>query len=281
MISIGDNLRIMRGMPRDSVDLIATDPPFNTRRDFAQFTDKWSELDYAEISGEPLLRRLIEVTAEMDKGLAAYLCFMAPRLLEMRRILKPTGSIYLHCDPSANSYLRLLMDAVFGRKNFRNEIVWCYTGPGSPKMRQFNRKHDTIFWYSNGPTWTFNRDAARVPYKNPNQMPVKAFDTGDSFNEDKIADMRKKGKILETWWPQEPGNGLCVVARQKERTGWATQKPVALYERIIKASSNEGDVVFDPFCGSGTTLVAAQNLNRKPLGCDINPDAAKTLQDRF
>ncbi len=191
-------------------------------------------------------------------GASVDLIYMAARLLEMRRILKPTGSIYLHCDPTMSHYLKLVMDAVFGRRAFRNEIVWCYTGPGSPKMRQFNRKHDTLLWYSGGGNnWTFNADAVRIPHKalNTNRKGAAISDPLTQSLRNHYIDL---GKVPETWWPE-----FSPVGRLKsERTGYPTQKPRSLPERIIAASSNEGDMVLDPFCGCATACIAAQDLNR-------------------
>ncbi len=166
-IFTGDNLDILRGFDSECVDLVYLDPPFNSNRNYsapagsaaagAAFKDTWTWDDVtAEEHGlladeQPGLHKFIDATGYVHgRGMQAYLIMMSSRLIELKRILKPTGSIYLHCDPTANSYLRLLMDGVFGRGNFRNEIVWVYTGPGSPKMRQFNRKHDTILWFNAG-----------------------------------------------------------------------------------------------------------------------------------
>jgi len=186
----------------------------------------------------------------------------------MHRILKDTGSIYLHCDHTANGYIRMAMDAIFGKKNFRNEIVWCYTGPGSPKMRQFNRKHDTIFWYSKGKQWTFNKEKIRLPYAQSTilrgQYDSNSPTTGSGFRD------TERGKVPEDWWDGFPSGGQ--MSRQ-ERTGSPDQKPLKLYERIVEASSDEGDIVLDPFCGCATTIIAANNLKRKWIGIDRRPDA--------
>ena len=192
----------------------------------------------------------------------------------MHRILKPTGSFYLHCDPTASHYLKIVLDRVFGKDNFRNEVVWCYTGPSSPKMRHFPRKHDVIFRYTKSKNWVFNPE--RKPYKDPNQKPRKVFDTGGHFSDEYIEEMRKRGKRVEDWW-----SDISIAARGKERTGYPTQKPKKLLERIIKASSNEGDVVFDPFCGCATTCVVAQELNRKWIGIDIEKKAAELVVIRL
>ena len=169
-IFTGDNLPIMRGINSESVDLIYLDRPFNSNTNYAapigskaagaEFKDTWTldDIDNAWLdlieTKYPVLNRVIH--AAMTHSDKSYLIYMAARLLEMKRILKDTGPIYLHCDPTMSHYLKLVMDAVFGKVNFRNEIVWCYTGPGSPKMRQFNRKHDILFWYSKSDKWAFN-----------------------------------------------------------------------------------------------------------------------------
>ena len=165
------------------------------------------------------------------------------------------------------------MDAIFGEKNFRNEIVWCYTGPGSPYMRQFNRKHDTLFWYSKGKKWTFNRDDMRVPYKDPNQTLRRAMDGGRGISDEEAQEYRFRGKVLETWWI----NIAVAVRSPNERLGYPTQKPLALYDRIIKASSDEGDIVLDPFAGCGTTIEAALTNNRRVIGIDILPFALRLI----
>ena len=290
----GDNLHIMRGMNAACVDLIYLDPPFNSNRNYAApigskaagaaFKDAWtlSDIDVHE-HGEladrsPAVYKVIDAARDTHgKGMMSYLIMMALRLIETHRILKDTGSIYLHCDPTASHYLKLAMDGIFGRQNFRNEIVWAYTGPGSPRMRQFNRKHDTILWYAKGKIWTFNRDAVRLPYKDPNQRPRKAFDTGKSFEPAEIEAMRKRGKVAEDWW-----NDITVAVRSpKERIGYPTQKPLKLLERIIKASSSPGDMVLDPFCGCATTLVAADRLDRQWAGVDLSPLAVKLVKQRI
>ena len=290
----GDNLHIMRGINAACVDLIYLDPPFNSNRNYAApigskaagaaFKDAWtlSDIDVHE-HGEladrsPAVYKVIDAARDTHgKGMMSYLIMMALRLIETHRILKDTGSIYLHCDPTASHYLKLVMDGIFGRQNFRNEIVWAYTGPGSPRMRQFNRKHDTILWYAKGKIWTFNRDDVRLPYKDPNQRPRKAFDTGKSFEPAEIEAMRKRGKVAEDWW-----NDITVAVRSpKERIGYPTQKPLKLLERIIKASSSPGDMVLDPFCGCATTLVAADRLDRQWAGVDLSPLAVKLVKQRI
>lgn len=166
-VFVGDNLDIVRGMNSKSVEPVYLDPPFNSKKAYgvpigskaagAHFKDTWTldDVDMAWMAGLAEASKPIHgvVTAggiAHGAGMQSYLSMMAIRLLEIRRLLKPTGSVWLHCDPTANGYICLLMDAVFGARNMRNEIVWCYTGPGSPNMRQFNRKHDTLFWHSRG-----------------------------------------------------------------------------------------------------------------------------------
>ena len=177
----GDNLDILRGMNSGCVDLIYLDPPFNSNRTYAApvgskaagaaFKDSWhlSELDEAWLGliadQQPAIYQLLTAAGlTHGKGMQAYLCMMAVRLLEMHRVLKPTGSLYLHCDSTANAYLRALLDAIFGADSFRNEIAWCYTGPANTR-RWFPRKHDTVLFYAKSNAATFNRDAVRVPYK--------------------------------------------------------------------------------------------------------------------
>ena len=236
------------------IDLIYIDPPFATGADFSFKTEVGN-------SGEKMYKEssIIEEKAYRDtwgRGFDSYLEMMFNRLLIMKELLSDKGSIYLHCDPTANHFIKLIMDIVFSTENFRNEIIWAYTGPGSPGMKQFNRKHDIIFWYSKSNEWVFNGDDVRVPYKDPNQTLRRAFDAGKGIDEDEVKRYRERGKIPETWW----ADCSPVGRKKKELTGYPTQKPLALLERIIKASTNKGDLVVDFFCGSGTTMVAAEKL---------------------
>ena len=169
-----------------------------------------------------------------------------------------------------------MMDTIFGEDNIRNEIIWCYHGPGSSKMRQFNRKSDNIFWYSKGETWIFNADNVRVKYKKKKQSLVRAMSSDGEFSQEEAEKYRKRGKVPENWW------AIRVAARSKtEYVGYPTQKPLLLLDRIIKASSNEGDVVLDPFCGCATTCVAAERLNRKWIGIDISYKAYDLVKERL
>ena len=285
----GDNLEEMRKLPDACVDLIATDPPFNSKRDYfvpyrdehgrqpdaliRAFTDTWAWGDAAEVVCQHLIVEEGGQIGATIQGLQqflnetpmmAYLVMMAARIVEIHRLLKDTGSLYLHCDPSASHYLKIILDSVFGVKNFRNEIVWCYRGGGVPKS-DFSKKHDIIFRYSKTADVTFNVDDIRLPYSQESQERLKY--RAKAFRGDRVYDnynMNVKGKHPEDWWVMQP-----IMPSSKERTGYPTQKPLVLYERIIKASSNKGDLVLDPFCGCGTTLMAAEKQERQWIGIDL------------
>ena len=291
-IFTGDNLEVMRGLNSESVDLIYADPPFNSKKQWsapigsqaagAGFKDTWrlSDIDLAWHDELAVLNPALHDVVLAGRGAGgdstmSYLLMMSVRLLEMKRILKPTGSLYLHCDPTESHSLKLMLDTIFGRDAFRNEIIWAYTGPGSPKMRQFNRKHDVILWYSVGDTWTFNRDDVRIPHKKLN---TGGFDkNGERLDADLRDEYLKKGKIPETWWPD-----FSPVHRiHSERVGYPTQKPLALLDRIIRASSNPGDVVLDPFCGCATAAVASEELGRRWIGIDYSDAAYRLVKERM
>ena len=284
----GDNLAFLQAMNSGSVDLIATDPPFNKGKDFhatpdslaagAKFQDRWSwERDVHEewtdqiTDDYPKLMEAIESAryAHSD-GMGAFMCFMAVRLLAMHRVLKPAGSIYLHCDPTASHYLKAVMDAIFGWRNFRNEIVWCY-GSGGASKRHYSRKHDIILFYVRGGAHTFNVDAVREPYSSPHKSMTPKI-----VGETTYQKMHPLGRIPFDWW-QIP----ILTNSDKQRTGYPTQKPQALYERMIKASSNPGNIVCDPFAGCATTLVAAERLGRQWVGIDIWDNAYDVVQKRL
>ena len=278
----GDNLPILRVMNSACVDLIYLDPPFNSNRHYeapigskaagAAFKDAWTldDVDVCE-HGEladrnPGAYAVIEAARQAHgKGMQSYLIFMAVRLLEMHRILKDTGSIYLHCDPTASHYLKLLMDGIMGRSQFQNEFIWYYSGGGASKKR-WARKHDVILFYTKDKTWTFNVDAVRVAYKWTDGQ-KRADGSKRQYN---------KGKLPDDVFMQ---HGLMPWSQ--ESTGYPTQKPLALLDRIIKASSNPGDVVLDPFCGCATALVAAERLQRQWAGIDLSPLATRLVKDRI
>ena len=213
-------------------------------------------------------------------SIAAYIAFMVERMLEVQRVLKPTGSVYLHCDHEANAYLRQMMDAVFGKENFRNEIAWCYTGP-SNTTRWFPRKHDTILFYANSRDATFNRDAVRIPYTRITGTGQSSLARGRRTDEEvKQLEERysTRGKVPEDYWTDIAGGGHIP---RHERTGYPTQKPQALAKRIIEASSNRGDIVLDCFAGCAYVPVAAQITGRRWIACDMSPRAWTVVRRQF
>ena len=295
-IFTGDNLPIMRGMNSESVALIYLDPPFNSKANYAapigseaagaEFKDTWTlnDVDAAWLdlieAKHPALNRVIH--AAMSDSDKSYLIYMAVRLLEMHRILKDSGSIYLHCDPTMSHYLKLVMDTIFGKQHFQNEIIWCYER-GSRRKSQFGRKHDVILFYSKTKNYVFDSDAVRVE-RRKTHMKVETDLEGRTWQVKKDAKSGKVyrystdvGVLCPDWWI-----GIQQLNRnEKERLGYPTQKPLALLDRIIKASSNEGHVVFDPFCGCATTLVAADRLQRDWIGIDISAKAAELVVERI
>ena len=341
----GDNLDILRGLNSESVDLIYLDPPFNSNRNYAApvgsaaagaaFKDTWtlSDLDVAWMGliadEQPGMYKALEAAGlTHGKGMQSYLCMMAVRLLEMRRVLKDTGSIYLHCDPTASHYLKLVMDAIYGVGNFMADITWKRTSSHNDS-RTFGNVADTILFYGEH----INVDAVRVPldpeyvdrfYRHdgndgkgryrldniasPNPRPNLMYEwkgysppaKGWRYSKETMAQLDAEGRI---WYPnsfeRRPArkrylnetSGRTVdniwtdispiAAHAKERIGYPTQKPLALLERIIKASSNEGDMVLDPFCGCATACVAAENLGRRWVGIDISPKAVELVNMRL
>ncbi len=289
----GDNLDILRGLNSESIDLIYLDPPFNSNRDYeapigskaagAAFKDTWtlSDLDVAWMGliadEQPAIANLLHsASLTHGKGMQSYLTMMAVRMLEMRRVLKDTGSIYLHCDPTASHYLKQLMDAVFGQVNFRNEIVWSYRRWPS-KSSYFQTMHDVLLFYARGTNTTFN-----VSYEPPSASYIKRF-KGKTQVLDLVTKTRKIVVDQPTkGLPQRDVWDISIIAGfAKERVGYPTQKPLALLERIIKASSNEGDIVLDPFCGCATACVAADRLSRRWVGIDISPKAVELVNMRL
>ncbi len=280
----GDNLDILRGLNSESVDLIYLDPPFNSNANYAApigseaagaaFKDTWALSDVdAEwinlIEGKhpALYRVLLAAMTDSDKS---YLAYMAARILEMRRVLKPTGSIYLHCDPTMSHYLKLVMDAIFGRKQFRNEIVWAYHR-WTAATKHFQRMHDTILLYGKTSKVTFNQLLEPHSAKGIKRHKGKTRKTAivDGALEQQY--VAKSGtKAMRDVWEISYLN-----ANARERTGYPTQKPVKLLQRIVRASSGEGDTILDPFCGCATTMVAAEGLGRSWVGMDISPKGAE------
>jgi len=290
---LGDCLDVLRNeleIKPESIDLIYIDPPFNSKRNYSvffddkelqtqrmAFEDTWSlhsvgdsltELD--TIHHDKLLA-LLNAYQNIAPQVFPYLVMMTLRIIELHKVLKPTGSFYLHCDPTASHYLKTVCDAVFGVKNFRNEIIWCYKLGGRPQ-KGFPKKHDIILFYSKSNEFHFFDDTIRVPYESDGGY-VK---TGRKIVKGKVYEVNPLGKIPEDWW------FLSALNRQsKERLGYPTQKPKALLERIIKACSNEGDIVLDAFCGCGTTVDTAEGLNRKWIGIDIAPFAISLIKRRL
>ena len=196
-----------------------------------------------------------------------YLYYIAARLIECFRILKKTGSIYLHCDPTISPYLRILLDCIFGEKHFRNEIVWWYSW-GLHVAKYWNRKHDVILMYvKDNDECFFDGNRVRVPYRKGSEMTTD-IRYNKSFNE--------LGKL-----PEDVFDIPSVNSNSKEKTGYPTQKPLALLDRIISASSNINDIVLDPFMGSGTTIISANNLNRKYIGIDKNKESIDIVKERI
>lgn len=267
----GDNLQVMSHLLRDysgKIDLIYIDPPFDSKADYKK---------RIELRGENVES---DTSAFEEKQYGdiwtndEYLQFMYERLVLLRELLSDHGSIYLHCDWHRSHQLRCLMDEVFGPENFKNEIIWCYTGP-QRATSFFARKHDSIFFYSKTENMTFN--VQRVAHKS-GLHGVGGFGfRGQDQSQDDLKEIEAQGKVLEDWWDDISTTGRLV----KELTNYPTQKPSGLLERIISASSNPGDLVFDCFMGSGTTQVAALKLGRRFLGADINLGAIQTTTMRL
>jgi len=286
-----DNLYVLSGMNSESVDLIYLDPPFNSKRMYsapvgskaagASFKDMWSWQDVDEYYLETLADNFPALTKYIasighahSKQMMAYLTYMSQRIIEMHRILKETGSIYLHCDPTAGHYLKILFDFIFGKNNFRNEIIWSYQRWTS-SSKAFQRTHDTILFYAKNTNSFFN--VQTEPYSKLSQHKAKRFTKIEkgkliqNYTEDNVRE-----KSMRDVWEIS-----ILNSQSKERTGYPTQKPLAILHRIIKASSNEGDIVLDPFCGCATTCVAAQQLQRKWIGIDIAQQSVKILIERL
>jgi DNA modification methylase len=353
VLYFGDNLEILRKyIPDTSIDLIYLDPPFNSKATYnvlykertgepsqAQlmaFEDTWhwgleSEKALSEIFASPIASPAVkDFLSVMPKFLgkktdmAAYLTMMSVRLIELRRVLKDTGSIYLHCDPTASHYLKIVLDAIFGTASFRNEIVWKRTSAHNDPGR-YGANIDTILFYTKGDQWTWNQiyrphdqqykarfrhedsdgrlwsdydltakglsgGGYRYEYKGVKSLwrcpleTMQRLDAEGKLHFTKAGGIRLKryldenlGTVLQALWEDIPP----INSQARERLGYPTQKPEALLERIISASSNEGDVVLDPFCGCGTALVTAHRLNRRWIGVDITHLAISTMKWRL
>jgi site-specific DNA-methyltransferase (adenine-specific) len=345
----GDNLEVLRKyFPKESVDLIYLDPPFNSKADYnilfkessgeesvAQiqaFSDFWhwdktAERTYLELQEDPKILPTVQfLRAFLGRNdMMAYLIMMTVRLRELHRVLKSAGSIYLHCDSNASHYLKIILDLIFGPENFRNEIIWKRVTAHSDAKR-FGRVADRLLFYSKTEDYKFNKQswARTEEYIKSKFSHIdkngRAYTLGDlnppggrgpiyefhgitrpwRFTEKKMLELEKKGRIYtksrvprliryldevgvaggavvhEIWQDIPPINSMA-----KERIGFQTQKPVALLERIIRASSDEGEIVLDPFCGCGTTIMAAQELKRKWIGIDITHLAISLIRSRL
>ena len=300
----GDCLDILRDYIEDeSIDLIYLDPPFNSKSIYnlpfkgedkthaavEAFVDTWTWTSENDIrlhefrrGAEPLpsIATVIDFASRVESAsspgqkressLAAYLVNMADRLLAMKAALKPSGSIYLHCDPTASHYLKLIMDAIFEKKNFRNEIVWRIGWVSGYKTRRkgWIRNHDTILYYIGRGVPVFNKEY--IPYP-------------EGYRRRDGKAPRGKGIPFEDTWNCNAADvldSIMIKSFSTEKLGYPTQKPLALLERIIKASSNPGDLVLDPFCGCGTTLHAAENLDRGWIGVDVSRFAVELMRER-
>ena len=294
----GDCLEVMREWNDNCIDLIYLDPPFNSKAnynilfgtqkigednaDLAQltaFTDTW-EWDEKARHRVDLIKNAIAHPAHRaicafneiypdGSGMLSYLSYMAERIAVMPRLLKETGSIYLHCDPTASHYLKIIMDEVFGKENFRNEIVWSYQGTGESKIH-FKRKHDSILFYAKTKKSFFSDDGSSEIISDFSKSKYTKQDEVGRYKEIKHPDgkihkqyQRQRQRMRDVW------DIPIINAMAKERLGYPTQKPLALLKQIVMASSKEGDLVLDPFCGCGTTIEAAHLLKRKWIGIDI------------
>jgi len=293
----GDNLDILqREIADESVDLVYLDPPFQSGRNYnILFEEKNGSASSAQIKAfedtwhwtqeaAALFQQMVEGGPERvsqalqgfrmflgENDMMAYLAMLAPRLVELRRVLKDTGSIYLHCDPTASHYLKMLVDSVFGAANYRNEIVWCYAGGGIPR-RDFPRKHDVILRYTKCDEYFFQ--PIYRPYSPGTVQRGRTAVKGKYAK----AGLRKEGTPVNDWWPDVP---KITSPTDPEKLGYPTQKSEALLERIIRASSSQGDTVLDPFCGCGTAVAVAQRLNRHWIGIDITHLAVNLIKYRL
>ncbi len=260
----GDNLHVMRQLPSESIDLIYIDPPFFSGRQYNVIFGDQNELrSFSDI---------------WEGGMPGYLIWLNARLYEMKRLLKKTGSTYVHCDWHASHYIKVEMDKIFGVSNLRNEIVWCYTGPGSPKMGQFNRKHDILFWYSRNPdAYAFHKDQIRAEHSSKTKQNFKEGLVGSGF----IADNYDlpAGKVPEDWWE------IAIAQRYPKGTldhiGYPTEKPRKLLRRVIESVTKPDDVVADFFVGGGVTAAVSQELGRRWIACDQSRVAVAITADRL
>lgn len=282
VVHCGDCKDILKKIPDNSIDLIYLDPPFFSKKDYEnfwikgrgdhdtkmKFSDSKQHWENVKETIDPNILKEYEHIEERwkggHKGIYVFIAYMRERLEQCERVLKPTGSIYLHCDWHAGHYLKVMMDEIFGYGNFRNEIVWAYRTGGATK-KHFSRKHDTILFYTKSDKWTFNCIKERVYYE-------KAF---FSPKQD------KNGNYYADVLPVDFWEIPAVINISKEHIGYPTQKPEKLLERIIKASSNPTDIILDPFCGCGTTIAVARRLGRRFIGIDNSRIACDVMRKRL
>jgi DNA modification methylase len=315
LLYYGDNLDVLRRHVKDeSVDLVYLDPPFNSNATYnllfeehgekaaAQvqaFTDSWEWNTDARQAYEEIVEAGGKVADTMRafrtmlgaSDMLAYLSMMAPRLIELRRVLKPTGSLWLHCDPTASHYLKILLDAVFGARNFRNEIIWDYSFRTMITPVRLSRKHDVLLFFAksdahriNTPVLPWTRDEIIRVRKQEIHTDAEGREwvwmpggIGHSKNKPKfLDDIMAEGKPVSDVW-----HIGTITSSSKERLGYPTQKPLTLLERVLAMSSNPGDLVLDPFCGCGTTVDAAQDLGRQWIGIDITHLAIGLIKHRL
>ncbi|MGB4595417.1 MAG: site-specific DNA-methyltransferase [Anaerolineaceae bacterium] len=263
-IFFGDNLQVLRGMTDEAIDLIYIDPPFNTGKVQARKQIKTSRAENGDRIGFGDNSYATEVVGQKDyeDTFSDYSAFLRPRLEEAKRVLKPDGSLYFHIDYREVHYCKVMLDDIFGRENFINEIIWAYDYGGRARDR-WPAKHDNILFYArNAKNFTFNRDDIdRIPYMAPGLVSAEKAD---------------RGKLpTDTWWH------TIVGTNSKEKTGYPTQKPLGVLERIIRASSNPGEMVLDFFAGSGTTGEACLKTGRQFILVDSNPQAIEVMRTRF
>lgn len=311
----GDNLQVIEEkIPENFFDLIYLDPPFNSNRNYNVLfkegkVDSTAQLHAFEDTWEwtPSTIRLFEELKEnrnpqiailmnslfeilRDTPMMAYLVNMAARLIPLRKVLKETGSIYLHCDPTASHYLKIIMDVVFGKQNFRNEIIWHYSGWNAKLVSTFNSRHDVILYFSKSNKQKFNSFSipweSETEYIKIRKQKVSVDEKGKKYVlSDAGRGKRVKRYLVEAMSYGRPVDDVWDIDKlnnsSKEALGYPTQKPEELLERIIKAASDEGDWVLDPFCGCGTTVAVAENLGRNWVGIDISMQAVNVIQRRM
>lgn len=284
-----DNLLVMEKLPRHSIDLICTNPPFfiasqgptPTRRSTSHHhvDQTWRTMTVPkdwprtiEAKFPQLLNILSALREVHSNSLYNYLMYLSIRLIQMKHLLKETGSIFLHCGPEFSHSVKLCMDSIFGWKQFRNEVVFCFYGRGTnERQKSFQKKHEIVLFYSQSDRYKFHKSKAS------RFVSSESLDTDNSpIPLDIFADFKisPKTMILEDWWRIPPPRG-------HERTSYPNQKPESLYRRIIEVTTDEGDLVLDPFFGSGTVCVESARLQRQWIGIDVNQEASKTLQDRL